>query len=254
MARQKATRNANRKSSKPGSPARKRLMGNENKLPKGVKTTAGGWVTHRGDDARQVARCSGGELNTHQVRILRALRDGKGMNRRDLAIASGPGPACGANWLNSLWDLEKKKLVAITVDNAETGHKKYWHKVAASGRRLLINAEKADAEKKMARLEAQIADLQAQLTELKKELKPRKPEKEPPSMSEYLETLRKAGAEGVSDSSPDSGGFVITGASMEPVESVPTAEEELAEIDAEIALLRELHPGFDVVATVTRKK
>jgi hypothetical protein len=112
------------------------------KLPKGTKTTPGGWVKHD-DDARDVAFANNGKLNTDQVRILRTLfSQEKEMPRKELSILSGPGPQCGKRWLDSLWQLQGKKLITITVGDTEKGHKQHYHRITARGRNAIKLAEK----------------------------------------------------------------------------------------------------------------
>jgi len=121
---------------------------------------------------------------------------------------------------------------------------------------------------KIDQLEAQIADMQAQLAELKekskssrKTKKGSKEEKRDADVEDVKAALAflkccddnytfakqvLAVAWEIHNMEPDPGD--------EPAESEPTAEEEFAEIDEEIAQLRESHPTFDVVVTATRKE
>ena len=133
-----------------GTKTRKRPgTGAQQVLPVGVKRTPGGWVKHD-DNAREVSKCSDGQLNTDQVRILRALRNGKEMNRKDLSTLSGPGPACGKRWLASLRQLEEKKLIIITTKEDAAGHaaRIHWHMISAAGRKTITTVEDRHRDRK----------------------------------------------------------------------------------------------------------
>jgi len=102
-------------------------------------------VTHD-DDAFSVANCTkkGMRLNTHQVRILRALaKTGKEMGRLELAVAAGPGKNYGKAWLDGLWNLEERKLVNITPGYGDdTAHQQHFQKITTLGKRLIDVCEK----------------------------------------------------------------------------------------------------------------
>jgi len=94
------------------------------------------------DDAAFVAKCSknGLRLNTHQVRILRALKSGKEMGRLDLAVVAGPGKNYGETWLNNLWDLKNRKLVSIT--SRRVVREQHFQKITTLGKKLIDVCER----------------------------------------------------------------------------------------------------------------
>lgn len=93
------------------------------------------------NEALQIAKASNGELDSNQVRILRALRaapKGKELTRREL-IGS-----YSRKWLDSLWALRRKRPPLINIGNYE-GDRKAYHSIRAEGKASLKKAEDAAA-------------------------------------------------------------------------------------------------------------
>ncbi len=102
------------------------------------------------DDARKVAKASDGDLDTDQVRQLRALSKGKELTRDDLkeAVGIGRDGKYSQKWLDSLWALARKRPPLIAIGNYE-GDRKSYHSITATGKAALKKAE--DAAKKAAK-------------------------------------------------------------------------------------------------------
>jgi DNA-binding MarR family transcriptional regulator len=97
------------------------------------------------DDARAVAKASGGKLDTDQVRVLRALASPgqkKELTRGDLKEAVGIGREgkYSSKWLNSLWDLAEKGFI---VTPEYEGERCYYHAITAKGKKALEQSEQA---------------------------------------------------------------------------------------------------------------
>jgi hypothetical protein len=105
--------------------------------------------------ARKVSSAVDGELNSDQIRQLRALRDagGKELTRGDLkeAVGIGRDGKYSQAWLDSLWALARKRPPFITISNYE-GDRKAYHTITAAGKAALKKAE--DAAKKVVKDEA----------------------------------------------------------------------------------------------------
>jgi outer membrane biosynthesis protein TonB len=98
------------------------------------------------DNARKVAAAMDGELNTDQVRQLRALAQAKGkeLTRGDLkeAVGIGRDGKYSQQWLDALWELARKRPPLIVIGNYE-GDRKAYHSITAAGRKALEKAEAA---------------------------------------------------------------------------------------------------------------
>lgn len=109
------------------------------KAPKKPRTTK------PDDGARLVAKASGDQLNSSQVRMLRALaecRNQTGITRAELKVGCGirEDQKYTSDWLNSLWAMEGKKLIAI-LEPLE-GERAQRHLILAKGRDILKTAER----------------------------------------------------------------------------------------------------------------
>src|SRR5688572_13995181 len=95
-----------------------------------------------------IAKASGGVFNAAQIKILRALRNVNpnrhpdGISRADLKEAVGIRREVkySQSWLNSLHELQNKRLIGI-YDYPD--HKGYTHKITKEGRKALESAEEA---------------------------------------------------------------------------------------------------------------
>jgi hypothetical protein len=92
------------------------------------------------DNARKVAQAGGGELITDQVRQLRALSDGKVLTRAALKKALGIEGKYSGRWLDSLWELNSRKLISIR--EIRDKRDKCTHRITALGKRKLAGYEK----------------------------------------------------------------------------------------------------------------
>lgn len=103
------------------------------------------------DDARVVAKASGGKFTTDQVRILRVLaKPGakQELTRDDIKerVGIGRDGKYSSKWLESLWDLEKRVLISISEVEGTRAH---LHAVTAKGKKVLKAIE--EAHKKLAK-------------------------------------------------------------------------------------------------------
>lgn len=99
-------------------------------------------VSVKGDGCAEVARASEGVLDTDQVRLLRAMRNGKTYTRQDLMelVGIGRGGNYSGKWAKSLRDLGPAKLVKISVD--VEGGRAHLHTITQQGKKTLEKYEK----------------------------------------------------------------------------------------------------------------
>lgn len=108
------------------------------------------------DNARWVAKVSEGKFTSDQIRILRALKGSKGaITRGDLKelVGIGRDGMYSQKWLDSLKDLETRKLLKIKIAEEGSEHRGYTHEITALGTNNLekaeasfVKAEKAEAK------------------------------------------------------------------------------------------------------------
>lgn len=97
------------------------------------------------DNARKVAKASDGKLDAAQVRILRALKNGKEVDRAELKelVGIGRDGKYSQAWLTSLWGLTETKPAYMSIVNSEETGTKTYHQITAAGKAALEKAEKA---------------------------------------------------------------------------------------------------------------